>query len=174
MRKNVVLALNLQQNYFEESGTSFLGPQAKDAMDRIKKYLSTLDNSWEIIYSLDIRSPGDMFFESQRTQCMVGTRDVIAVQGLKGSNHHSLISSRPSAMWATPLTHYLKKLEPASVVIIGAETNSSVLFTAGDLRCSGYPVTVPERLVVAKDEYLHNAAISIMSDTLGVCIVGEP
>jgi len=172
MRKNVVICTNMQFNYFSSKGTSYLGEHSKAVKLRVSQTLKELDfDKFEVFHTRDVRSPEDKFYAHTKTQCTVGTLDINMVDGLAGANSLVIASTRPSALWKTPLLSEIKKNDPEEIYLIGAETNSAVLFTAADLRFLGYTVKVPEPLVVARDEYLHNFAITLMADTLGVEVV---
>ena len=167
--KDIVLAMNLQVNYFGHRGTAFLGEHCIPVRENIKKYLHSIPfEMYEIYYTRDVRSPEDAYFNHVKTQCVVGTLDVHIIEGLPRALALMITATRPSALWKTPLLSELSKHKPEKIIIVGAETNVSVLFTAAELRARGYRVEVPEQLVVARDPYLHNAAITIMADTLGV------
>lgn len=173
MRKNVVVCLNLQVNYFGTKGTSYLGEQAKVVKTRIIEELRRLPKEeFEVIHVRNVRSPEDTFYSHEATQNVVGTLDIQMVEGLPPCSSILVSATRPSAVWRTPLLTEIKKLEPGCVYLVGAETNSAVLFTAADLRYLGYNVRVPEPLVVARDSYVHSFAVSQMADVLGVHIEG--
>jgi nicotinamidase-related amidase len=172
VRKDLVLALNMQVNYFDPRGTSFLGEDALKVRGDIVKFLHSLSrDTFEISYSRDVRSPQDAFYEGHTPQCIVGSGDTDMVPGLTGGDSLVFVARRPSALWKSPLINHIQKLEPTRIILVGAETNVAVLFTAADLRYLGYRVIVPEPLVVSKDNYLHNAGITTLVDTLGVEVV---
>lgn len=172
MRKDVVLCLNLQVNYFSSKGSSYLGEKAKLVRDCITRDLRNLDHGiYDIIYTRDVRSPEDTFYSHAKTQCTVGTLDVNMVEGLSRAKSLVISASRPSAVWRTPLLSEIKKSDPANVYLVGAESDSAVLFTAADLKNQGYNVKVVEPLIVCKDLYLHNFSITIMTDNLGIDVV---
>ena len=60
----------------------------------------------------------------------------------------------------------------SKVILLGAETNSSVLFTAENLKYEGYNVEIPEPLVIARDDFSHTSAISLIADVLGIKVTG--
>lgn len=174
MRKNIILAMNLQVNFFSSQGTSYLGAEAEVRLASIREYLNKVDlDRYALLYSLDIRSPQDKFYETHRTQCIVGSPDVKLMPGLPKGQSGTIISKRPSALFETPLSVYLSKFEPDSIVLLGAETNVGILFTAFDLRMKGFHVVVYEPLAASRDEYLHNSAISTLVDSLGVDVKGD-
>jgi nicotinamidase-related amidase len=174
MRKDIILAMNLQVNFFSAQGTSYLGADAETRLESIREYLNRVDlDRYALLYSLDIRSPQDRFYETHKTQCIVGSPDVKLMPGLPKGQSGTIIAKRPSALHETPLLVYLSKFEPDRVVLIGAETNVGILFTAFDLRMKGFHVVVYEPLAASRDEYLHNSAISTLVDSLGVEIKGD-
>jgi nicotinamidase-related amidase len=167
--KDVVIALNMQVNYLSVNGSSYLGPDSEVRKNNIREYLRKLDKvSTELYYTRDIRSPEDAFYSFAKTQCCVGSLDIHMLPDLPRGNALVFTSSRPSAVWMTAMLSELKKHEPEKITLVGAETNVAIMFTAADLRNRGYRVVVPESLVIARDEYVHSAAIHIMADCLGV------
>lgn len=173
-RKNVVICLNMQINYFSSKGSACNIGKYKVVRDNVKQCLKDLGKDvYDIIYTRDIRSPEDDFHGHQPTQCMVGTLDVNMVEGLPKSSNILIPTSRPSALFKTPIRNLLVRNDPTSVYLVGAETNSAVLFTASDLRNLGYNVKVVEPMTIARDDYAHNNAISLMADVLGVEIVDK-
>jgi len=172
MRKDVIVAINLQENYFSDKGSSFLGEGAKSVLQEIKDCLASLDpKKYEIVYTRDVRPPMDPFYGHQRTQCIVGTDDVNMVKGLSGAKSYVINASKPSSAWGTSLYFEISRNEPEHVFLVGAETHSAILFTAAELRYRGIPIYVPEGMTVSRDEYMYNASIAIMSDVLGVEVV---
>lgn len=173
MRKDVIVAINLQDNYFHSSGSSFLGEKALPVLQEIKDGLASANpDRFEIVYTRDVRPPADPFYGHQKTQCVVGTSDINMVKGLTGAKSYVINAPKPSAAWGTSLAYEITRNEPSMVYLVGAETHSAILFTAAELRYRGIPVCVPEGLTVSKDEYMYNAAIALMSDVLGVEVMG--
>jgi nicotinamidase-related amidase len=175
MRKDVILALNMQDNYFSPGGSSYLGESADRVSSAVKEYLRKVPlDIFEIMYSRNVRSPQDDFYAGQKTQCIVGTQDINMIPGLVHGGSLVVTACKPSAVWKSSLVAHLKNLDPTRIILVGAETNAAVLFTAADLRFLGYHVTVPEGMVAARDPYLHNFSITTMVDTLGVEVVKWP
>jgi nicotinamidase-related amidase len=170
-RKNVLILLNFQWNYFSSNGSAYLGPKAKDLKIRIVEFVNTLDRrAWSVVQSKDIRSPEDDFYAHQKTQCTVGSKDIIMLDGITFPGILVVPATRPSAVYKTQLLNEIKKHNTEEIAIIGTETHAAVLFTASDLKLAGYKVTVVEPLTMSRDDYLHNSAISVLSDTVGVKI----
>jgi nicotinamidase-related amidase len=65
----------------------------------------------------------------------------------------------------------IKKADPETITLVGAEANEAILFTAADLRNYGYKVIVPLDKIIAKDDYLQNIGITLMADVFGVTLV---
>lgn len=169
--KNVVICCNPQWNYFHSTGSSYLGDNAKVVLKRITSYLDSLNKDhYSIIYTRDVRSPEDNFYAHQKTQCVVGDSDLIMMEGLPNSKTLLVSTTRPSALWRTPVETEIKKHSAEKIILIGAETHASILFTAADLKTKGYNVIVLEPLIVARDEYSHCSGISILTDILGVTV----
>lgn len=176
MSKDVVLCLNLQVGYLGKKGTSYIISEfgAEFLKKRTRSELNQLDkNKYEIIYSRNIRSPEDPFYSHCITQNVVGTLDVQLISGLPSTKSMLVAASRPSAMHMSPLKVLILKQKPEKVYLVGVPTSSAILFTACDLKSVGFDVRVVEPLTVDKDKYIHNAAITVLADTLGVKVVGS-
>jgi len=167
--KNLVLAMNLQRAYFDPDGSCYLGESSEVVLARILDYIKNLDlNKYDVIYTRDIRNMEDPFFKDRNSSCFVGTLDVDPLSIFVPYTKERINTSRPSAMYKTPLETEIKKRGYRSIYIIGAETHSSVCLTAADLRYRNYEVFVPEPLVTSRDEYLHGAGITMLTSELGV------
>lgn len=167
--KNLILALNLQHSYFDPSGSCYMGPAAESARVRILEFLKGIDrNSHAIILTRDIRNVEDPYYRDKVSCNYVGTKDIEMLPEFAGHVTGLCQVSRPSALYKSGLEAEIKKIGVHKIYIVGAETHSSVLFTAADLRYRGYDVTVYEPLVVSRDEYLHGSGITLLSSELGV------
>lgn len=171
-RKDVLLCMNLQWNYFHEEGTSFLGRKASALHKGITDYLKGFDyESTAIFYTRDVRAPTDSFYKNQRTQCIVGTTDINMVEDLRYANSPVFTAIRPDATYRTKLLSAIKEQNPSEVTLIGAETQSSILMTAARLSTLGFNVKVIEPLVCSREDHLHNASISIMTEHYNIEVV---
>lgn len=172
--KNLILVMNMQHGYFDPQGTSYLGGQALTVAKRIFVFLSSLDRKCShVLLTRDLRSVEDSFFAGQRSINYVGTKDVEILPGFQDLADGVVNTCRPSALSGSVLLAEMKKLDIGKVVLVGAETQSSLCFTAADLRFRGYQVTVPEPLAVSRDAYLHNFAITLLTSELGVDVTGN-
>ena len=171
IRKNIVIVMNYQWNYFDSRGSSFMGPRSETISIRIRDFVSSLDyKSWTVLQTRDTRSPEDNFYAHQKTQCVVGTSDLNMVEGLGAPNPLIIPCTRPAATYRTQLLKEVHKYDPDRIVLIGAETHSAIMFTAHELKMLSYEVTIIEPLTTSRDEHMHYAAISILNDAVGIRI----
>ena len=172
--KNLVIVHNPQWAYFNSKGSSYLGEKAQELKVSIKEWIESLDKEGTLVfYTRDVRSIDDDFYSSNNTMCEVGSDDVRLQESLRGLENTIINTARPDATFRTPLLAMVSKYKIHKVFLVGVETHLSVLMTAHSLRNLGFDVSVVEPLTLSSDEYLHNAAIAIMADGLGVEIIGS-
>ena len=171
--KNVVIAHNLQWAYLNSKGNAYLGDEkAKALKERLKSWLGDLDIEDTLVYlTKDIRSVEDEFYSSQNSRCLVGSDDLRLVEYFQKYTNTIIQTTRPSALYKTPLLGMLSKYKIHKVFLVGVETHMSVLFTAYDLKCRGFDVSVIEPLVGSKDDYMHSSAIALMANDLGIDVL---
>lgn len=174
MRKNVVLAFGLQKTYLHRDGTISLGDGVETYKFRIKDYLSSLNKESNKLYLIkEVHAPDDKFFCRDRTNSIVGSRDIEIPEIFKPYFNIVINTTRYNALYKTPLESEIFKIDPEKITLVGFETHTNILFTAEELRNRDYNVSVIEPLVMSRDMSLHTTAISLMSDALSVSINQE-
>jgi nicotinamidase-related amidase len=165
---NVLIACGLQRAYFHSTGTRYLGERAEVLKVRLVEYLKSVPKDTVIFYVREIHQTNDTFFLNSKSYALVGTPDIEILEIFKPYAKFIVNTTRYSALYRTPLESELSKLSPKTVTVIGVETHTNVLFTVEESRNMGYEVVVPEPLTCSEDDYLHTAAINLLSNTLSV------
>ena len=164
----MIVALNLQINYFDTSGPSYSDADGRGVLRGIRSYLSTKDIN-SVIYVQGIRPISDSVYGHQVSQCFGGAQETSMMPLMVPLIKRKLVASYPDATRGTPLVSMLNVRE--EVELMGAETCSSVLFTAASLRMLGFSVVVRESLVASRDSYLHSMGMTLLASELGVKIL---
>lgn len=165
---DIILGMRLQRAYFHPQGVLYLGERARILQIRIEKFLESVGSGVVIYFTREIHQANDTFFRGVRSHSTVGSPDIEIMESLKRFPKLIINTNRHNAFYRTPLDSELSKMHTKKVTIVGVETHTSVLFTAEEFRNRDYDVVVPEPLVMSHDDYLHSAAINIMSQSLSV------
>lgn len=166
-----VIACGLQKSYFHKSGTKYLGDKAEILKVRLVSYLRSLDRKKTTVFLVrEVHQPNDKFYLRTKTHSLVGTPDIEIPEAFKPYVKMVINTTRPNALYSTPLESELNKIKPRRVYVVGAETHTNVLFTAEELRNRGYEVKAYEALMMSEDDYLHALGITMLSNTLSVRI----
>ncbi len=78
------------------------------------------------------------------------------------SDEITLATTVPSAFFATDLDAVLRDRGIHRVTLVGVETHTAVLLTAGDAIARGYEVVVPDPCVIAGDVDAHEVALRLL------------
>lgn len=157
-----------QNSYLNPGGSVYMGEQAEILKVRLVDYLSHYHG--KTLFFREKRAESDDFFCNDKTHSIVNSFDYHICEELKPHAHTIIDKIRYNAFFETDLEGFLKREKINSVLISGLETQTSILFTAEELRNRGYNVTVIEPLVVSRDVYMHQTSISLMANYLGVKI----
>ena len=161
----IMLIMCPQNSFLHPQGTVYMGEKAETLKVRLIDYLSGF--SGKRIFFRQKRAEADDFFVNDKTHSVVNTFDFHVLDDLKKYADIFYDITRYSGLYQSGLEIYLKKEQVQSVFVAGVETHTSVLFTVEELRNRGMNVTVLEPLTVSRDDYMHNAAVSLMTNVLG-------
>jgi nicotinamidase/pyrazinamidase len=161
-----LLVMCPQNSYLDSKGSVYLGEKAEIMRVRLLDYIS--DFSGKIFFFLEKRGQADSFFANDKTHSIVNTFDYRIERNLKKFASIKIEKIRYSGFFQTDFEKYLKMEKIKDVTIIGLETHTSILFTAEELCNREIHVRVIEPLTASRDDYMHNVAISLMVNHLGV------
>ena len=159
----------LQNGYFHPEGGCYLGGHSGAVLSGIVKFLKAKDApGTEIIFFKAVRSVEDTYYRHRATANIVGSPDIQFVDEVAQMAKYIVYMPKPSAFQGTPFPGMLKSRDVYKITVVGAETHSAVCNTATTLRFMGYDVSVPEPLVTARDPFLHEAGITLLTGEYGV------
>lgn len=168
--KNVVIACGMQKAYFSNQCPRYFEDKTETLKARLVDYFNKVLKDSVIIFTREVRQPNDTYFLTSKSYGLVGTPDIEIPELFKPYSNFIINTNRYSAFYMTPLESELYKLKPASVSLVGFETHTTILFTAEELRNRGYEVHISEPLVLSEDDFMHTAAINILSNALSVFV----
>jgi len=166
---DVLLVMNPQNSFFDETGSVYMGPKAEVLKVRLVDLLSNFSKTK--VFFREKHAPEDTFFVGDKTHSIATTFDYDAYEGLRKHANLFFDKTRYNALYNTQLEAFLKQKNVKRVGLAGVETHTSILFTAEDLRNKGYEVTVIEPCVMSRDDYFHGYAINVMRHFLGVRVI---
>jgi len=166
---DLLLVVNAQNSFLSEQGSVYMEEKAEILKVRLNDFLSTYNRPK--IFIREKHATDDQFFMNDKTHSVVTTEDYQIVDVLKKYVEVCYDKIRYSAFFGdTKLENHLKNQRVKDIGIVGVETHTSVLFTVEELRNRGYEVTLVEPCVMARDDYMHSFALSLMKNALGVRI----
>ncbi len=165
---DILLVMNPQNSFLSSEGTVYMGEKAEILKVRLKDYLQTFSKT--IIYLRETHAMEDDFFVSDKTHSISNSYDFQIHEDLKKNSNIVENKTRYTALYETQILNELLKKKVKHIGLVGVETHTSILFTAEDLRNRNYEVTVVEPCVIARDDYMHSNAITLMRHFLGVRI----
>jgi nicotinamidase-related amidase len=143
-----------------------MGEKAENLRIRMESYLSSFQG--KRVFFREKHAESDEFFVNDKTHSIVNSFDFNVLDSLKKYADIFYDKERFSCFYNTGFEVYLKKEKVTSVVLIGVETHTSILFTAEELRNRGVEVSIIEPLLASRDDFMHDNAISLMVNYLGV------
>jgi nicotinamidase-related amidase len=165
---DILLIMNPQNSFLAETGSVYMGEKAEILKIRLADYLSRF--SGLKIFFREKHAMEDSFFSTDKTHSVVNTYDFGIPDSLKKYASEYWDKIRYNAFYNNDLESFLAQKRIKHIGILGVETHTSVLFTAESARNMGYEVSIIEACTMARDDYFHNSAISIMKNFLGVRI----
>ena len=166
--KDILLAMNLQNSFLDKAGTIYMGEKAEILKVRLVDYLATYKG--KKLFFREIHAMQDNFFVNDKTHSVATTPDCVIHPMLKNLATTFMDHTRYDPFYKTDLDTHLKKEKVESVTLVGLETHTSVLFAAESLRNRGYAVTVIEPCCMSRGDYMHDYAVTLMANFLGVRI----
>lgn len=163
-----MFVMNPQNSFFSPQGSVYMGEKAEILKVRMADYLSSFNG--ERVFFREKHAVEDTFFITDKTHSVAITQDYQVCDYLKPHANKFMDNIRYNAFFMTTLDSYLARLKVQSIGIMGVETHAAVLFTSEELRNRGYEVTVIEPCTMSRDDFLHDYAITLMRNALGIRI----
>ena len=164
----ILLFMCPQNSFFDPKGSVYLGEKAETLKVRLEDYLTNF--SGKKIFFREKHGEADDFFSNDKTHSIVNSFDFNVYESFKKYADIFYDKIRYSGVYNTGFEVFLKKEKISSVTIVGVETQTSVLFTAEEIRNRNIDVSIIEPLLASRDDFMHNNAITLMVNYLGVRI----
>lgn len=167
---NILLLMNPQNSFLSKTGSVYMGEKAEILIIRLQDYLSKFTG--KKVFFREKHAMQDEFFVTDRTHSVATTNDYKVHEFLNSYATVFVDKTRYCGFYNTELESFLKREQVKSVKMAGVETHTSILFTAEELRNRGYDVEVIEPCTMSRDDYMHDYAITLMRNALGIKIGG--
>lgn len=162
------MVMDAQNSFLSKEGSVYMGEKAEILKIRIIDYLSNFNK--KRIFFREKHIPQDSFFVMDKTHSVATMNDFKIAKDVKSCADIFMDKTRYNAFFKTDLESILSREKANHIGLMGVETHTSVLFTSEELRNRGFEVTVIEPCTMARDDYMHSSALSIMRNFLGVRI----
>ena len=143
-----------------------MGEKAETLKVRLEDYLAGF--SGKKIFFREKHGESDEFFSNDKTHSIVNSFDFNVYENFKKYADIFYDKTRYSGLYNTGFEIFLKKEKISTITIVGVETHTSVLFTAEEIRNRNIDVSIIEPLLASRDDFMHNNAITLMANYLGV------
>lgn len=161
-----ILVMCPQNSFFDPKGSIYTGDKSEILKIRLIDYLK--EYKGKKIFFREKRALSDTFFANDVTHSIVNTFDYRICDCFSPFADLIYDKTRYSGFFNTELDLFLRKGNVKSVFLIGIETQTSILYTAEELKNRNVDVTIIEPLTASRDDYMHNVAMSLMINSLGV------
>jgi nicotinamidase/pyrazinamidase len=161
-----IIVMCPQNSFFDPKGSIYTGEKSDVLKIRLIDYLKGYQG--KKIYFREKHAEIDTFFANDVTHSIVNSFDYKICDGFTPFADLIYDKTRYSGFFNTELDIFLRKDNVKSVCLVGIETHISILYTAEELRNRNVDVTIIEPLTASRDDYMHNVAMSLMINSLGV------
>ncbi len=172
MGKTALIIVDMLNDFIDENGALYCGPDAKQIVPFVKDRLETQrEQGGLVIFLQDAHDEDDVEFEKFPKHCVAGSWGSRVVDSLTPLEKEIVISKkRYSGFYNTELDEILKAHKPDIVEVIGVCTSICVMDTVGGLANRDYKISVPEKGVADFDPEFHRFALKRMKQLYGAKI----
>lgn len=169
MKQNTLIIIDMLNDFVDEKGALFCGPDAIDIIPFIKERLAHYrKEGGQIIFLADAHDEDDLEFKKFPTHAVAGTWGSRIIDALTPEAEEIVISKkRYSGFYKTDLARVLAEFGPVQVEVTGVCTSICVMDTVGGLANRDYAVKVPRRGVADLDAEFHQFALKRMVQLYG-------
>ena len=167
---DLAIVMNAQNSFLKEGSSVYMGEKAEILKVRIGSFLSGYNK--RVVFIREKHAMSDDFFVNDKTHSIATTDDIKIVSELKKYANIFYDKVKYSAFYKTKFQSFLAREKVRHIGIMGVETHTSILFTVEGLRNRGYDVTLIEPCCMSRDDFMHDNAVTLMRNFLGVRIGG--
>lgn len=189
-RKRALIIVDMLNDFINENGALYCGPQAQEIVKHIQERLMEYRHAQRpIIYLADAHSKHDIEFERFPEHCVAGTWGAQIINELKstakenipppkinGANESIIRKTRYSGFYGTSLDivlnpHFHLAPRVSEIEVCGVCTSICVMDTVGGLANRDYSTVVRRNCVADFDQEMHEMALKRMGSLYGTTIV---
>jgi nicotinamidase/pyrazinamidase len=172
MNRNVLIVVDMLNDFIDEKGALYCGQQARDIIPFIQQRLAHHRNAGDpVLFLADAHDPDDLEFEKFPRHCVAGTWGSTVIAELAPRASETVIAKkRYSGFYGTDLDKILAALQPATVEVVGVCTSICVMDTVGGLANRDYRIQVPIRGVADFNPEFHEFALKRMQQLYGAAV----
>jgi nicotinamidase/pyrazinamidase len=172
MAGNLLIIVDMLNDFIHEKGALFCGPTAQQIVPNIALRLADFRKQGDtVIYLQDAHDPDDREFEMFPKHCISGSWGSEIIAALKPLPDELILTKkRYSGFFGTDLDQELTRLAPEKVVVVGVCTSICVMDTVGGLANRDYRAIVPRGEVADFDPEFHQFALKRMKQLYGATI----
>lgn len=177
MAQKLLIVVDMLNDFINHGGAFDCGNKARAivpfVVQKIKEYMA---EGLPIVFLMDAHDPEDLEFQSLPVHCVFGTEGARLIKEIEDvieeySFAMKLPKSSSNGFYRTNLNEILKDLRPRVVEMVGVCTNTSILYTVGELRNRNYKVVIYRDGVASYDPNAHLWALNQMETLLGAEMV---
>ena len=169
MTQAALIVVDMLNDFIDENGALFCGPDAQAIIPFIKERLAAHRQKGDLIVFLqDAHAEDDLEFQKFPKHCVAGTwgsQVIDALAPFPGEN--VLPKTRYSGFYGTDLENLLLNHKPGEVEVVGVCTSICVMDTVGGLANRDYRTLVPREGVADFDADAHKHALQRMERLYG-------
>lgn len=173
MADRALIIVDMLNDFIDEKGALYCGPQSQDIITPISKRLAAARQQGDlIIFMQDSHAENDPEFDRFPKHCVTGTWGSKIIAPLAPLPEEPVIPKKTlSPFYGTILEKVLADSGAKNVDVVGVCTSICVMDTVGGLSYRGYRIQVPEREVADFDLEMHRFALIRMKKTYGANIL---
>lgn len=146
---------------------------SREAAERALEFMSKIQHTEEIVFTLDTHPPGDKEFRLWGDHCLEGTSGSELWNGMNSIRGKRVRKGNYDAFFGTSLDQYLKDMQVQTLYIFGISTDICVASTVSGAFYRNFEIIVLEDLCASLRVEDHYTALSSMSRLYGARIMNS-
>ena len=173
MTANVLIIVDMLNDFIDPAGVLYCGPTADEIVPFIQERLNAYRERGDlVVYLQDANEENDLEFEKFPKHAVNGTWGSQIIDVLQPRSEEKVIpKKRYSGFYGTNLSQVLEAVGAQRIEVVGVCTSICVMDTVGGLANRDYSITVPEKGVADFDAEFHSFALKRMAQLYGAQIV---
>lgn len=173
MTNRILIIVDMLNDFIDEKGALYCGPQSRSIIAPISERLQIFRQRGDLtIFMQDAHEKNDVEFERFPEHCVSGTWGSRVIDQLAPLPNEIVIPKKTlSPFYGTTLDLVLADSKAKDVDVVGVCTSICVMDAVGGLSYRGYRIQVPEKEVADFDPDMHRFALTRMDKIYGAKIL---